>query len=121
VPVQGEPDTRRLSLDNAGLPGPDWIKKYASVAVRGNEDGLGQALVCIETLEFFNKDQVEQMAAGAGCTVVPRDEVKSKLVAPYQPFIDESGNIKFYDGQDGREMIVKPDPDVSHINDSAVK
>lgn len=120
--VVGEPDTRYLSIDDAELPGPDWIMKYRAVNVRGKEDGLGQALVCIEPHELFYKAQVETMVSNVGCEVVPNSEVKSKLVAPYVPsFDEETKKWNFLDGKDGRETVTYPEPDVSHIKDSAVQ
>lgn len=121
-PEAGDPSTRYLAIDDANLPGPDWVQKYKAVNVRGREDAYGQALVCIETHTFFNKAHVEELSMDVGCEVVPREDVKSKLVAPYVPGFDEvTQKWYFNDGKDGREVVTYPDPDVRHFNDSAVQ
>lgn len=119
---QGDPRTRYLAIEDAELPGPTDTQNYVAFTVRGNEDGFGQALVCIEVQTYFNKAHVEELVSSVGCEVVPRDQVKSKLIGPYVPGFDEQTQKWFFlDGRDGRETVTYPDPDVSRINDSAVK
>lgn len=107
VPSDSEPHSRMISLSNSQpLRAMEGIRWYET-PVAGNEEGLGQAVICIYS-DIESKSTVDAAAVDIGCDVLDRADVRPLLVAPYKTYFDStSESIKFADGEAGRNPRAK--------------
>lgn len=99
--VDHSTDAASIKLSIASSTFPANVT-WQEILVRGEgANGVGQALVCIESTA--TKASVDAVATAASCQVLARGQVTASLVKPKFLYFDpETNSIKFQDGQGGR-------------------